>query len=61
MVTSDDDIIALDAKINFDSSALFRHADIEKLRDLDEEEPLESQATKAGLNYINWTEKSAAW
>ena len=52
VVTSNDDIIALDAKINFDSSALFRHADIEKLRDLDEEEPLESQATKAGLNYI---------
>ena len=52
VVTSEDDIIALDAKINFDSSALFRHADIEKLRDLDEEEPLESQATKAGLNYI---------
>ena len=52
VVTSDDDIIALDAKINFDSSALFRHADIEKLRDLDEEEPLESKATKAGLNYI---------
>ena len=52
VVTSDDDIIALDAKINFDSSALFRHADIERLRDLDEEEPLESQATKAGLNYI---------
>ena len=52
VVTSGDDIIALDAKINFDSSALFRHADIEKLRDLDEEEPLESQATKAGLNYI---------
>jgi len=52
VVTSDDDIIALDAKINFDSSALFRHSDIETLRDLNEEEPLESQATKAGLNYI---------
>ena len=52
VVTSEDDIIALDAKINFDSSALFRHAKIEELRDLDEEEPLESQATKAGLNYI---------
>ena len=52
VVTSEDDIIALDAKINFDSSALFRHDDIEKLRDLHEEEPLESQATKAGLNYI---------
>jgi len=52
VVTSEDDIIALDAKINFDSSALFRHDDIEQLRDLHEEEPLESQATKAGLNYI---------
>ena len=52
VVTSEDNIIALDAKINFDSSALFRHANIEGLRDLDEEEPLESQATKAGLNYI---------
>ena len=52
VVTSEDDIIALDAKINFDSSALFRHPNIEELRDLDEEEPLESQATKAGLNYI---------
>ena len=52
VVTSEDDIIALDAKVNFDSSALFRHANIEELRDLDEEEPLESQATKAGLNYI---------
>tara|TARA_B100000953_G_scaffold299687_1_gene300386 strand:+ start:1589 stop:2758 length:1170 start_codon:yes stop_codon:yes gene_type:complete len=52
VVTSNDDIIALDAKINFDSSALFRHKEIENLRDLDEEEPLESQATEAGLNYI---------
>ena len=52
VVTSNDDIIALDAKINFDSSALFRHPNVEQLRDLDEEEPLESQATKAGLNYI---------
>ena len=52
VVTSEDDIIALDAKINFDSSALFRHPNIEELRDLDEDEPLESQATKAGLNYI---------
>ena len=52
VVTSDDDIIALDAKINFDSSALFRHEHIGKMRDLEEEEPLESQATEAGLNYI---------
>jgi len=52
VVTSDDNIIALDAKVNFDSSALFRHKEIEKFRDLEEEEPLESQATEAGLNYI---------
>ena len=52
VVTSDDNIIALDAKINFDSSALFRHESIEEMRDLEEEEPLESQATEAGLNYI---------
>ena len=52
VVTTDDDIIALDAKINFDSSALFRHADIEELRDREEEEPLEVRATEVGLNYI---------
>ena len=52
VVTNDDDIIALDAKINFDSSALFRHPEIEKLRDIAEEEPLEVRATEVGLNYI---------
>ena len=52
VVTTNDDVIALDAKINFDSSALFRHREIEKLRDKDEEEPLEIRANKAGLNYI---------
>jgi len=52
VITTDDDVIALDAKINFDSSALFKHSNIEKLRDTTEEEPLETKATVAGLNYI---------
>ena len=52
VITSDDDIVALDAKVNFDSSALFRHPEIGKLRDREEEEPLEIRATEAGLNYI---------
>ena len=52
VVNSDDEIIALDAKINFDSSGLFRHAEIEELRDISEEEPLETRANKVGLNYI---------
>ena len=52
VVTSDDEVIALDAKINFDSSALFRHPNIEALRDISEEEPLETEATEVGLNYI---------
>ena len=46
------DIIALDAKINFDDSALFRHPDYADLRDLNEEEPLEIEAGKFNLNYI---------
>jgi succinyl-CoA synthetase beta subunit len=52
VVNTDDEIIALDAKINFDSSGLFRHKEIEKLRDTSEEEPLETRANKVGLNYI---------
>ena len=52
VVNTDDEIIALDAKINFDSSGLFRHHEIEKLRDTNEEEPLETRANKVGLNYI---------
>ena len=52
VVNTDDEIIALDAKINFDSSGLFRHNEIEKLRDTNEEEPLETRANKVGLNYI---------
>jgi succinyl-CoA synthetase beta subunit len=50
--TAAGDIIALDAKVNFDDSALFRHPDYAELRDLNEEEPLEIEAGKYDLNYI---------
>jgi succinyl-CoA synthetase beta subunit len=52
VVTGSGDIIALDAKMNFDDSALFRHKDVEELRDADEEEASELEAAKHGLNYI---------
>ncbi len=52
VITSDDRVIALDAKINFDDSALFRHPEIGELRDTAAEEPLEARASAAGLNYI---------
>jgi len=52
VVTEDGRLLALDAKINFDDSALFRHPDVLQLRDLDEEEPLEVEASKYNLNYI---------
>jgi succinyl-CoA synthetase beta subunit len=52
VVTGDGKVIALDAKVNFDDNALFRHADIEELRDEDEENPMELEATKHGLNYV---------
>ncbi len=52
VVTTDERVIALDAKMNFDDSALFRHPEIEKLRDLEEEDPLEVEASKHHLNYI---------
>lgn len=52
VVTKDGDVIALDAKINFDDNAEFRHPEYEKLRDLDEEEPLEIEASRYNLNYI---------
>ena len=51
-VTCSGDLMALDAKINFDESALFRHPEIERLRDFDEETPLEVEASRHGLNYI---------
>ena len=50
--TAEGDIIALDAKINFDDNALHRHDDVKSLRDLDEEEPLEIEASKYDLNYV---------
>lgn len=53
VVTTDDDVIALDAKLNFDDSALFRHPDVEALRDESEEDPKERTASKADLNYVN--------
>ena len=52
VLTSDDKIIALDAKFNFDNSALYRQSDISSLRDLDEEDPTEVEAGKYDLNYI---------
>src|SRR5207237_3549986 len=52
LVTGDDKVYALDAKMNFDDNALYRHKDIRELRDLNEEEPLEIEASKFNLNYI---------
>ena len=52
VITAEETVIALDAKINFDDNALFRHKDILEFRDLDEEEPLEIEASKFNLNYI---------
>jgi succinyl-CoA synthetase beta subunit len=53
IITADDAVIALDAKINFDDNALFRHKDLIDFRDLDEEDPSEVEASKFNLNYIN--------
>ena len=53
VLTADDKIMALDAKFNFDSNALYRHPDIVELRDFDEEDPKEIQASKYDLNYIS--------
>ena len=52
ILTRDGELIALDAKMNFDDNALYRHPDLRELRDLDEEEPLEVEASRFGLNYI---------
>jgi len=49
---TDDRLFALDAKLNFDDNALFRHPDIRELRDMSEEDPLEVEASKYSLNYI---------
>ena len=50
--TSDNKILAVDAKVNLDDNALYRHKDLAELRDITEEDPLEVEAGKAGLNYV---------
>jgi succinyl-CoA synthetase beta subunit len=52
IVTKEGDLLALDAKMNFDDNSLYRHGDIRDLRDLSEEDPLEVEASKFSLNYI---------
>jgi succinyl-CoA synthetase beta subunit len=52
LITGDNKVYALDAKMTFDDNALYRHKDIKELRDLNEEDPLEIEASKFGLNYI---------
>ena len=53
VLTKEDDVIALDAKLNFDDSGLFRHPDIAALRDESEEDAKELRASEFGLNYVN--------
>jgi succinyl-CoA synthetase beta subunit len=52
VVTGSGDVLALDAKINFDDNALFRHKDVEEMRDAAEEDPIELEAAKHSLNYV---------
>jgi succinyl-CoA synthetase beta subunit len=52
VLTGEGRLVALDAKMTFDDNALFRHKELRELRDLDEEDPLEVEASKHGLNYI---------
>ncbi len=52
VVTGEGDVMALDAKLNFDDNALYRHPDIQELRDLEEEDPKEIEASKYDLSYI---------
>ncbi len=53
VITAEEAVMALDAKVNFDDNALFKHPDIHEYRDIDEEDPLEVEASKFNLNYIN--------
>ena len=53
IITGDNRVVALDSKINFDDNALFRHPELQGLRDLDEEDPFEIEASKHELNYIS--------
>jgi succinyl-CoA synthetase beta subunit len=52
MVTTEGNVFALDCKMSFDDNAMFRHKDLAEMRDLNEEDPLEVEASKFGLNYI---------
>lgn len=52
VVTTEGNVIALDAKVNIDDNAMYRHKDLAELRDFDEEEPTEVEASKYGLNYV---------
>jgi succinyl-CoA synthetase beta subunit len=52
LLTKDGNLLALDAKLNLDDNALYRHSELKELRDFDEEDPLEVEASKHGLNYI---------
>ncbi len=53
ILTADDQVLALDAKVDIDSNAMFRHKDLMEYRDLDEEDPQEVEASKFNLNYVN--------
>jgi len=53
VITAEEAVMALDAKLNFDDNALFKHPDIHEYRDIDEEDPLEVEASRFNLNYIN--------
>ena len=53
VVTGDGNVMALDAKLNFDTNALYRHTDIVELRDFDEEDPKEIEASKYDLSYVS--------
>lgn len=61
VVTGDGNVMALDAKLNFDSNALYRQKDIMEYRDLDEEDPKEIEASKYDLATFPLMEISAAW
>ncbi len=52
VITKEGNVIALDAKVNFDDNSLYRHPEFAELRDIDEEDPLEVEASKSNLNYI---------
>jgi len=58
---SDGRLFALDAKMNFDDNALFRHSELRELRDVTEEDPLEVEASKYSSTTSSWMEMWAAW